>query len=248
MTKEVLRSLGFKDLKRLVALLDLDIDDKVLSASSDINRDGLIDSIHEELEEVRLEREEMNSLPIRYQEDRFSSVENLFGTDLDVDSANFDFPDNYNVTRLVLMLRDPSWAFAYWDLSHQDRNRLKDLEKTDSLCIVLQEQPRNDELMLEQVEIPVALQDSKWYINLPRRGTSYQAIFGYYGYEKEIVTLARSGIVTVPSGTLSDNYATSSFADTDLLLALSELQTLGSMAAEEIPQKILRRLSELGEL
>ncbi|NCN04254.1 MAG: DUF4912 domain-containing protein [Spirochaetales bacterium] len=248
MTKEVLRSLGFKDLKRLVALLDLDISDEVLSASSDSNRDDLIDSIHEELEDVRREREELNTLPIRYQEDRFSSVENLFGTDLDVDSVNFDFPENYNVTRLVLMLRDPAWAFAYWDISYQDRNRLKDLGKNDSLCIVLQEQPRNDDEMLEQVEMPIELSDSRWYINVPRRGTSYQAILGYYGYDNEILTLARSGIVSVPLGTLSENYATSSFADTDLLLALSDLQVLGAVAAEEIPQKVLRRLSELAEL
>ena len=227
MNRDVLEKIGFKELKKLVRLLDLDIDDAYLSACSDENRAVLINLVYEELEEVRKERDDSNTLPIHYQERRFSNLEDVFGRQINFSEENFDFSEVYNVTRIVLILRDPQWVFAYWDISILDRKHLETNNLGESLCVILQEQPRDDGGALERVEIPVTLQDNQWYVSLPRKDTFYSAVLGYYDDKENFEVLAHSNIIQVPRGNISPSYLSSVSAEAELVLMLSTIEKLG---------------------
>jgi hypothetical protein len=227
MNRDVLEKIGFKELKKLIRLLDLDIDDEYLSTCSDENRSVLIDLVYEELEEVRKERDDSNTLPIHYQERRFSNLEDVFGRQINFSEEDFDFSEVYNVTRITLLLRDPQWVFAYWDINIHDRKHLESNNLNDGLCIILQEQPRDDGGALERVEIPITLEDTQWYISLPRRGTFYSAVLGYYDDKESFEVLAHSNIIQVPRGSLSSSYLSSISAETELVLMLSSIEKLG---------------------
>lgn len=243
MNRDVLEKLGFKELKKLIRLLDLDIDDEYLSSCSDETRTTLIDLVFDELEEVRKERDDTNTLPIYYQERRFSNLEDIFGKQINLNQEDFDFPELYNVTRIMLLLRDPQWVFAYWDISIQDRKNLETKHKEEALCIILQEQPRSDGSKLERVEIPVSLDDNQWYITLPRRDTFYSAILGYY-HNDNVEVLAHSNIIQVPRGNLSTTYLSSTSAETELVLMLSSIEKLGVISQDETGEDRLQLQSD----
>jgi hypothetical protein len=243
MNRDVLEKLGFKELKKLIRLLDLDIDDEYLSTCSDEGRTTLIDLMFDELEEVRKERDESNTLPIYYQERRFSNLEDIFGKQINLNQEDFDFPELYNVTRIMLLLRDPQWVFAYWDISLQDRKILETHHKNDSLCIILQERPRVDGSQLERVEIPVSLDDSQWYITLPRRDTYYSAVLGYY-HNENVEVLAHSNIIQVPRGNLSSSYLSSTSVETELILMLSSIEKLGIISHDDPSEERLQLQSD----
>lgn len=238
MTKDTLRNLSVEDLTKLIELLELDVDISLLAHDNLQLRLEIEEMIFDELEEIRQDREKSSTFPVRYQERRYSSIEDLFGLDRAIDFGNFVFPELYNVTRIVLMLRDPEWAFAYWDISLQDRNRITEDERDGDLELVFQELgPQGEEL--GRVEIPVALDDTKWYINIPRRGTRYCLSLGLrsnQGFEE----LCRSGTVAVPMGTISPHFAEGASMETELVMALSNVLDLGVSSYEDLPARLLK--------
>jgi hypothetical protein len=241
MTKDTIRKLSSDDLRKLVELLDLDIEESLLRLETDELRQTVEELIFEELEDTRIEREQSSTLPVRYQDKRYSTIEDIFGTDRPIDFGNFEFPEQYNVTRIMCMLRDPAWVFAYWDISLHDRNIMLEDRGFRELKLVMEEvfteTGANRPAVL--VEIPIQLSDSKWYINLPRRGTTYRVSL-VATYENRSETLAVSGIFIVPTGSVSRQLDVIESFETEALLALSGMENLGVTSYEGVPQRILR--------
>ena len=250
MTIDTIKRLNPGDLLRLIDKLELDIEDELLNPNLvpfSVEHEQLVSRVFEELEELRKERQDGSSLPIQFQDRRFSGLEDLFGDEVKNDEAySFELPRHYNVTMLTLMLRDPEWAFAYWDISLHDRNTIQNNTSGASLCLLLQECTNCDNARTRKdvLEIPITMNDSSWYINIPKRGSTYAAVLLVNFADGQQEVLAKSAEVSVPFGALSENFVDTNSGDTGLLLAMSAIQDLGVSQYQQIPERILRYLNE----
>jgi hypothetical protein len=218
MTRERISKLSEQDLVKLAEKLSLDIYEEFdLPVSADHSviaglRREIEDQIFDILEENRQERQESDSHPVNYHQKHFLSIEEFFGYPIEDETSFFTFPDQYNVTRIMLMLRDPEWAYAYWDISNQDRSRITAEPGFVSFSVVLREVPREEgasptgrapaDGSREPVEmrIPVQADDHSWYVNIPRRDRNYCAeLAAEYRDRTEI--LAKSGLSAFPEVT-----------------------------------------------
>lgn len=172
MTKERLQTFSSEEL-RVIALkagLDVDADDK----------DLLIDEIIEAYEEDKMERQMATNLAMMIKQKKFELILDDDDIVLNQDDVEDPYGSQLQVnTEIRLMLRDPRWGFAYWAFSRGDQHSLNK-EGKELLLRVYQ----NHEGAFSQLEqsddsdpgyfdIPVSLNDSKWYINLPESGKSY---------------------------------------------------------------------------
>jgi hypothetical protein len=119
---------------------------------------------------------------------------------------SYCFPYSYGIDRAVLLVRDPRWLFAYWDVSgptwesieHRGLNdpgtgwrrllRLHDVTDWEG-------EPSEDTLLLD-----IALSDGArdWYFHSPQPGRDYAAEYGYLSASGEFVRVALSNSVYVP--------------------------------------------------
>lgn len=126
-------------------------------------------------------------------------------------SAPSYWQDRYGDDRLVLLIRDPYWCFAYWDLSP---------EKQSQIIRERQGAPGRVRLILRvydvtQIEftgfnahrtldIEVTDEASNWYINVWAADRAYCVDLGLLFPDGRFLTLLRSNVVITPRDTTSD--------------------------------------------
>jgi uncharacterized protein len=215
-----------------------------VDVSPDMTKQTLIDLIADEIEDAILERELDDNHPIKIERKKYD----LFGAgalpvSMDVDDESA-LPERYNETRVIVMLRDPAWAFAYWDLSDGSSEPVSEEEQYEELIIRVVEVTPTDTVNgsareVSSFDIPVQLGDSSRYINLPQQETWYRIDLVARIDESEMI-LASSNVVAVPAG----NFAPMGNGDiaerTDRILAMSGLQKLDVPTyGSNIPQRII---------
>ncbi|MFO8043641.1 MAG: DUF4912 domain-containing protein [Alkalispirochaeta sp.] len=147
-----------------------------LEPEPDLRRDEVIDQLTELIVENREERESANSVTVKIQQKKYALLRDdeapLSQDKLD----EIELPHRYEINRITLMLRDPRWAFTYWDVSSGKIKEYQESARFDGLYLrVLELEGHTQELRIrDSFEIPVQLNDSSWYIYLPRRETSYR--------------------------------------------------------------------------
>lgn len=235
MTRDRLSQLSHEDLLHLADLFDIDVADE-----DNYDRPALEAELFEAIESQRRDRETSNTFPVSYHEQRFDSLDELFGREQSPNEWGFDFPAAYNVTRVELMLRDPSWAFAYWDISTLDKTRFLKDEVFQNLLLRLEEVNASKKTeTLYTMDVPVQLSDASWYLNLQIRETCYRVhlVAAFEGREE---VLASSQKIQVPRGGLTQKLAVMESFETDALIALSGIERLGERGVEsDVPQRIL---------
>lgn len=117
-----------------------------------------------------------------------------------VDDVLADLPGGYGESRIVLMPRDPQWAYAYWDVTNEAKEGLRrqggqqlalriydvtDIDVSRQRAHSVQEYPC-DELATE------------WYLPIPVSDRDYAAEIGYRCADGRWLALARSAEVRVP--------------------------------------------------
>lgn len=196
-------------------------------------KEELLEMLLEVFEEEQVERELDNNSPMWIKERKFKILEDqALQTEID---DEYPLSEGYNENRIVLMLRDPFWAFAYWDMKHSDIEEIRDSRPAGHLFLRIYE-ITGEELKSDNIsdfyDIPLSLKDVSWYINLPQPGASYciDLIALFRSGEK---TLARSNIVASPKLNEIDQDEEDIFfqPDTDTF----ERNRSGS----EIPQRII---------
>lgn len=133
--------------------------------------------------------------------------------------------------RLVVMVRDPYWLHAYWELSRQSVERAKAAmgQNWHSAKPVLRvsEVPQNGtttsaRVFIRDIEIHGGV--NNWYIDVLDPPKSYQLDIGYVDAEGKLYTLARSNVVRTPRiGTTSagDGNWSEVADDVDRIFAMS---------------------------
>lgn len=120
--------------------------------------------------------------------------------------TEYELPQGYGATRVVLMVRDPFWLHAYWEIAQDvsetvtaalgpDGWRLgrKTLRVHDVTDVDF-----NGTNALRTFDIDISNGANNWYINVERPNRSYCAELGLVGPDGRFVLLSRSNVVRTP--------------------------------------------------
>jgi hypothetical protein len=188
MTKDRLRTLSYNELSTIA-------DNGNINVLQDMDKESLVSVIFEALEEERLDREGDNNLTIQIEAKKYavSQDQELF---LDFGDS-VELPDRYEETRLVLMLRDPSWVFCYWDIEVRILEELTENSDFSGLVLRVTELAADDwgkDSTVDWFDIPIQFDDLRRYINLPSEDTYYGVeIYAQLGEKESLIS--RSNIV-----------------------------------------------------
>jgi hypothetical protein len=165
-TSEKLDSLSLEELYAVSDRMGLDL-------PPGLERVFVIEEILDAMAEDSLDRRAARDQAVHVDEKKFS------GLPYDgMDAAHPDAPllgTRYNETMIRVLVRDPAWAFAYWDLSETERAILGGAEAPSGLFLRVAEIfPDGDDAKREYFDIPVADEDQQWYINVPRPGIRFR--------------------------------------------------------------------------
>jgi hypothetical protein len=138
-----------------------------------------------------------------------------------VDADLTDLPEGYGESRIVLMPRDPQWAYAYWDIPNDHKHELRRqggqqlaLRVYDVTDISLDYQSPHS-----VQEYPCDEMAREWYLPVPVSDRDYAIEIGYRTGDGRWLVLARSAPVRVPpvypSDWIEDHFITLSW-DEDL--------------------------------
>jgi hypothetical protein len=243
MDRETLSDASFEALLRVADRYGVDVSDNT-------TRHELEDLVYEAAEELREEHRRTNNHSVRVEEAKYDNrADGEFHAD---DGEDIELPESYNETRIVLLLRDPAWAFAYWDLQTTDRDAFRQSEEFDGLLLRVYSLESSDQSIAKcrtSFDIPITPHDNRWYINLPEQDSYYRLslVAVENGTER---LLALSNVVAVPRGTLSDLEAdTDAGIDEksarDEILAQTGIQDMNlPFNGKRIPQRILDLIDE----
>jgi hypothetical protein len=127
-------------------------------------------------------------------------VDRTGGSLADVDEGLGDLPGGYGDSRIVLMPRDPQWAYAYWDVSNEHKQELRQqggqqlaLRIYDVTDINLEYQSPHS-----LQEYPSDEMAREWYLPVPVSDRDYVIDIGYRCADGRWLVLARSAQVRIP--------------------------------------------------
>ncbi len=122
-----------------------------------------------------------------------------------------DLPSAYGKDRIVLMVRDPYWLHAYWELTPQAVRRAEAALGQDwhgarpilrLLDVTGREGGHNSESVVRDIEIHGG--SNNWYIEVGNPPRAYRVDIGYLSRSGQFVVLARSNTVNTPRANMSD--------------------------------------------
>ncbi|MEM6452596.1 MAG: DUF4912 domain-containing protein [Cyanobacteria bacterium P01_D01_bin.105] len=117
-----------------------------------------------------------------------------------VDDALGDLPGGYGESRIVLLPRDPQWAYAYWDIPNEHKQELRNqggsrlaLRFYDVTDIDINTQSPHS---LQQYECGEVARE--WYLPVPVSDRDYCTEIGYICDDGRWLVLARSASMRIP--------------------------------------------------
>ncbi|MBD1877470.1 MULTISPECIES: DUF4912 domain-containing protein [unclassified Coleofasciculus] len=122
------------------------------------------------------------------------------GTLASVDEGLGDLPGGYGESRVVLMPRDPQWAYTYWDIPNDHK---EDLRRQGGQQLALRLYDVTDVNL--EYQSPHSIQEypcdelaREWYLPMPVSDRDYAVDIGYRCADGRWLVLARSAPVRVP--------------------------------------------------
>ncbi len=233
MTRERLRSFSMRVLREIAEKEGF----KGVSAVGD--REEIIDFILESMADSRIERAVLNNAAMKLKGNKYDIFqdEQLISSEKEI----YPIPDRYNETKIALLLRDPQWAYTYWDINDQDRESLKEDVFFEGFFLRVYEQ-NNEKYSAAAVEkyfdIPVSESDESRYINLLHGGKWYSLGLFVIVHNKERL-LAMSNAVRSPLGYLAENYDAFLQDPEAKEVILSSLWNYKKSGDNTIPQRII---------
>ncbi len=117
-----------------------------------------------------------------------------------VDEGLAELPEGYGDSRIVLLPRDPKWAYAYWDISNEHKEELRQ-QGGQRLMLRLYDVADID----QAVQSPHSMHQQdchemarSWYLEVPVSDRDYSAEIGYLTDDDRWLLLARSAPIRVP--------------------------------------------------
>ncbi|NJK68282.1 MAG: DUF4912 domain-containing protein [Microcoleus sp. CSU_2_2] len=117
-----------------------------------------------------------------------------------VDEGLADLPNGYGESRVVLMPRDPEWAYTYWDIPN---DRKQEMRRQGGQQLALRIYDVTDVNL--DTQSPHSIQEypcdelaREWYVPIPVSDRDYAIDIGYRCADGRWLVLARSAEVRVP--------------------------------------------------
>ena len=117
-----------------------------------------------------------------------------------VDLGLADLPSGYGESRIVLLPRDPQWAYAYWDIPNEHKQELRNqggrrlaLRFYDVTDIDIHSQSPHS---LQQYDCGEMTRE--WYLPIPVSDRDYTVEVGYICDDGRWLMLSRSAPVRIP--------------------------------------------------
>lgn len=121
------------------------------------------------------------------------------GPIISVDEMLRDLPGGYGESCIVLLPRDPQWAYAYWDLPNEQKEEFR-RQGGQQLALRLY-----DVTDLSETQSPHSVQEylcdelaREWYLPIPVSDRDYAVDIGYRTFDGRWLMLARSVPVRIP--------------------------------------------------
>ena len=201
-TRAYLETLSFSDLKKLADEYGVDVPE-------DLDRRFLLSELVEIAEETR--------------QDKTAGMIISFENSI---NQSTNLPDGYNETNITCILRNPVWAFVFWDISDTDMNMLNALgDYSLSLRVCILVSP-TELVPQESFEIDIPNGVNEQYVLIPS-GKNYIRIELVYtsGTNREV--LAFSQVVSIPKGSSNvENYQPGLNNDFSPVMKLSGIEKI----------------------
>lgn len=158
--------------------------------------------------------------------------------------ATGELPATYHETKLVAIVRDPYWAFSYWDLSDETQHYIDSLYREyDGIRPILRIHDVtgvsfNGSNGNRNWDIDVSLDARNWYLNLGSPGASFVIDLGLKDKTGRFFLIARSNTISLPTdypSNIVDEKWMISDIDFDELYALSGGFGVG-LSSGELPR------------
>jgi uncharacterized protein len=137
------------------------------------------------------------------------------------DEALGELPEGYGQSRVVLMPRDPQWAYAYWDIPNENKATMRS-QGGQQLALRLYDATDidiNSQVPHSVQEYPCDEMAREWYLPVPVSDRDYIVEIGYRTFDGRWLLLARAAAVrippTYPSDWVDDHFVTVDW-DSDL--------------------------------
>ncbi|WP_267384562.1 DUF4912 domain-containing protein [Cyanobacterium sp. uoEpiScrs1] len=117
-----------------------------------------------------------------------------------VDDELSDLPDGYGESRIVILPRDPQWAYAYWDAPNSSKEELR-RQGGQQLALRLYDVTDIDLNSQSPHSVQEYLCDEltrEWYLSIPVSDRDYVLDIGYRCFDGRWLILARSASVHIP--------------------------------------------------
>ena len=165
--------------------------------------------------------------------------------------GELDIPSSYNETRIALMVRDPYWLYAYWDINTETKNKLSQrfggfyhiplcIRVYDITDISFDGSNSN-----YYFDVTVNNNTNSWYINVGKPNRSFCVDLGFIQPDGTFFTIARSNAVTTPRDNVSDVIDEEWMLIEENFKRLYRLAGLGDgNSSIELVESLIRRLEQ----
>jgi hypothetical protein len=124
---------------------------------------------------------------------------------------NKPLPQSYGENRLVTMVRDPLWFFAYWDATPDRfdglRNQVGDAVWNTGQAVLRVFDVTGVDGGISQAhssfDVPVSFDVRRWYVNVPEAGRSWITELGFRFPDGRYLAMLRSNRIVSPNGQVS---------------------------------------------
>ncbi|MEI1377793.1 DUF4912 domain-containing protein [Nostoc sp. UHCC 0926] len=122
------------------------------------------------------------------------------GSLADVDEGLADLPSGYGESRIVLLPRDPQWAYTYWDIPNEHKQELRRQGGQQLALRIYDVTDINIEYQGPHSiqEYPADELAREWYLPVPVSDRDYVIDIGYRAADGRWLVLARSAKVHIP--------------------------------------------------
>lgn len=126
-------------------------------------------------------------------------------------AGEVSFPAGYGDNRIVIMVRDPYWIYAYWEIipaKHQEAIKTLGSKFQGAKYILrvydVTDVDFNGANAWRHFDIEITGGANNWYLNVGQPNRSWVVEIGYRAADGNFLALARSNAVTTPRDAVSD--------------------------------------------
>lgn len=120
-----------------------------------------------------------------------------------------DLPREYGDTKICMLVRDPEWIYAYWEVNDATREQINLPRNGHSRRIVLRVYQISDRNWPTEnanyfFDVDVSPYAQNWYVRLPETCKDWCGELGMFDDDGKYISICRSNIVRTPPDTVSD--------------------------------------------